>query len=380
MNTVVKRSARGPVRVGFVGAGNVLPAYLQALDRLAGRGWAEAGPVVARSEGSREELARLRPGLRAVASLDELLADASVEVVVVLTPPAAHAELAERLLAAGRHVVCEKPLAGDAAAAAALFAMAEEAGLMLLAAPFVHLSPTFRRLWTVLADGEIGRVHAARAHYGNPGSTWARWYHEDPLATLGDVGIYNLKSLAALLGPVREVTAVAATALPERRSGEAGSYPARDPDTWQLVLRHEGGTLSSVLASHATYAYRRPAIELYGTAGSANLLGDDWDPRGLEVWREGAHAWELREPDDATWLWTDGLREAVAALQTGRAPLTNPALDVHLIELIAAAGRSAESGGAVRAESGFEQWTELRLEEPAPGHHVHDRTRPADEQ
>jgi predicted dehydrogenase len=380
MNTQPRRSGRGPVRVGFVGAGNVLPAYLQALDRLAGRGWAQPGPVVARSDRSRDALARLRPGLQTVASLDELLADGSVRVVVVLTPPDTHAELAERLLAAGRHVLCEKPLAGDAATAAGLFEMAEDAGLMLLSAPFVHLSPTFRRLWTLVADGEIGRVHAARAHYGNPGSTWARWYHEDPLATLGDVGIYNLKSLAALLGPVREVTAVAATALPERRAAQGGSYAARDPDTWQVVLRHEGGALSSMLASHTTYAYRRPAIELYGTAGTANLLGDDWDPHGLEVWREEAQAWELREPDDATWLWTDGLREAVAALRTGRAPLANPALDVHLIEVIAAAGRSAESGGAVSVESGFDPWAELRLEEAAPGHHVHDRTRPADEQ
>src|SRR5688572_22398629 len=106
-----------PVRVGFVGAGNVLPAYLQALDRLTGRGWAEAGPVVARSEGSREALAQLRPGVRAVDSMDELLEDGDVEVVVLLTPPDTHAELAERLLAAGRHVVCEKPLAGDPATA-----------------------------------------------------------------------------------------------------------------------------------------------------------------------------------------------------------------------------------------------------------------------
>mgnify|MGYP003287912551 CR=1 FL=1 len=380
MNKPPRRSRRGAVRVGFVGAGNVLPAYLQTLDRLAARGWAEAGAVVARSEASRARLASLRPGVRAVAGVDDLLEDSDVEVVVVLTPPATHPELVRRLLAAGRHVVCEKPLANDAGTAGALFEAAESAGLVLLSAPFVHLSPTFRRLWSVVADGEIGEVHAARAHYGNPGSTWARWYHEDPLATLGDVGIYNLKSLVALLGPVREVTAVAATALPERRSAEGDSYAARDPDTWQLVLRHEGGALSSVLASHATYAYRRPAIELYGTAGTANLLGDDWDPRGLEVWREGAQAWELREPDDATWLWTDGLREAVTALRTGRAPLANPALDMHLIEVIAAAGRSAELGGPVSVESGFDPWVELRLEEAAPGHHVHDRTRPADEQ
>ena len=157
-----------------------------------------------------------------------------------------------------------------------------------------------------------------------PGSTWARWYHEEPLATLGDVGIYNLKSLAALLGPVREVTAVSATARPERATRETVRTPSRDPDTWQLVLRHEQGALSSVLASHATVAYRRPAIELYGTAGTANLTGDDWDPHGLEVWREGAGAWELREPDDATWLWTAGLNEAVESLLTGRPPLDNP--------------------------------------------------------
>jgi predicted dehydrogenase len=375
MNTVPRR----PVRVGFIGAGNVLPAYLQALDRLVGRGWAEPGPVVARSERSRAALEALRPGLRAVGDVDELLADAELELVVVLTPPATHGQLTERLLGAGLHVVCEKPLANDAATAARLFGAAAEAGLILLAAPFVHLSPTFRRLWTVLADGGVGRVHAARAHYGNPGSTWARWYHEDPLATLGDVGIYNLKSLAALLGPVAEVTAVSATALPEREVGD-DSYPARDPDTWQLVLRHAGGALASVLASHATVAYRRPAIELYGSAGTANLLGDDWDPHGLEVWREDALVWELHEPEDATWLWTDGLREAVTALHSGRPPLANPELDVHLLEVIAAAGTSAAEGRPVAVTSRFEPWSALRLSREPSAHHVHDRTRPADEQ
>jgi predicted dehydrogenase len=372
----MNRPSQGPVRVGFVGAGNVLPAYLQSLDRLVGRGGAEPGPVVARSERSR---AALRPGMHPVADVDELLADGAVELVVVLTPPATHAELTEQLLAAGRHVVCEKPLAPDAATAARLFEAAARAGLILVAAPFVHLSPTFRRLWTLVADGAIGEVHAARAHYGNPGSTWARWYHDDPLATLGDVGIYNLKSLAALLGPVEEVTALSATALPERQAGEE-TYAPRDPDTWQLVLRHEGGALASVLASHATLAYRRPAIELYGSAGTANLLGDDWDPHGLEVWREEAHLWELHEPEDATWLWTDGLREAVAALRAGRTPLANPELDVHLLDVIAAAGVSAAEGRPVAVASRFEPWSALRVPDERSPHHVHDRTRPAEEQ
>jgi predicted dehydrogenase len=380
MNSPPRRTRSGPVRVGFVGAGNVLPAYLQALDGLAGRGRAEAGPVVARSEEARANLARRRPTLEVVAGIDELLTDEDVELVVVLTPPASHPEIVGSLLAAGRHVVCEKPLAHDVETARRLVQTAADAGLLLLAAPFVHLSGSFRRLWSLVTDGEIGEVHSARAHYGNPGSTWARWYQQEPLATLGDVGIYNLKSLAALLGPVTDVTAISATACPQREDAGNQTYSVSDPDTWQLVLRHERGALSSVLASHVTLAYRRPAIELYGTTGTANLIGDDWDPHGLEVWREGAGAWELHGPADATWLWTAGLNEAVESLLTGRPPLDKPELDLHLIDVIASAGLSASTGRPMPVHSRFERWTALRLEPSRAAHHVHDRTRPADEQ
>jgi predicted dehydrogenase len=370
LNRTPERSGNGPVTVGFVGAGNVLPAYLQTLDRLAARGLAVCGPVVARSETARARLAELRPTLSTVPDLEALLSDERVELVVVVTPPSSHSELVRALIAAGRHVVCEKPLASDPTTAADLFRDANAAGRLLLAAPFVHLNPTFRRLWMLVDDGALGAVHSARAHYGNPGSTWARWYHDEPQATLGDVAIYNLKSLCALLGPVTEVTARSATAVADRSQ----------PDTWQLVLRHERGALSSVLASHATLRYRRPALELYGTAGTANLLGDDWDPHGLEVWREELGAWELHEPEDSTWLWTDGLREAVAALVEGRAPLAFPDLDVHVLDVIAAAARSATDAAVVSLGSGFDSPTALRLTAPDTAHHVHDRTRPADEQ
>ena len=374
--TVVEST--GPVRVGVIGAGNVLPAYLQALDRLAPRGLALEGPVCARRREIWPALQRQRPGIRLVERPEEVFGADGVDLVVILTAPAAHADLTRAALDAGRHVLVEKPPAASAGEAAALFEQAQAAGLVLMAAPFVQLSPTFRRLWTLVRDGAIGSVHAARAHYGNAGSTWAAWYHQDRAATLGDVGVYNLKSLAALLGAVTAVTAVSATAVPRRAIGGA-EVDARDPDTWQLVLRHEGGALSSVLASHVTRRYRRPGIELYGTEGSANLLGDDWDPHGIELFRERTASWELIEPDDATWLWTDGLREAVAAIREGRAPLGDPQLDVHLLEVIEAATRSAAEGRSVEVESRFAPLEGLRLEAPAGGH-VHDRTRPAAEQ
>ena len=368
----------GPIGVGFIGAGNVLPAYLQALDRLTPRGLAIEGPILARRTEVRDALVARRPATLAVEHVEQVLHADAVDLVVILTPPSTHPELVRAALKAGRHVLCEKPIAPTAAVGQALFDLARAKGRILLAAPFVHLSPSLRRLWTLLADGAIGHVHAARAHYGNVGSSTAAWYHEDEVATLGDAGIYNLKSLVALLGPVCEVYAATAHARPEREIG-GRTVVARDPDTWQVLLRHTGGALSSVLASHATVRYRRPAIELYGTEGTANLLGDDWDPHGIELWREDAQTWTVREPDDTTWSWTDGLRECVAALRQGRAPLADPAIDVHLLEVITAAGDAARAGNAVAVRSRFEPFTGLRLQEQE-GRHVHDRTRPADEQ
>jgi len=369
---------RAPVGVGFVGAGNVLPAYQLALDRLVPRGLAVHGPIHARRPEVRRALLTRRPDAHVVERVEDVLYADGVELVVLLTPPATHPALVRAALDAGRHVLCEKPLAPTADEARALFDHARAAGRTLLAAPFVHLSPTFRRLWTLLADGAIGDVHAARAHYGNPGSSWAAWYHEDELATLGDVGTYNLKSLVALLGPVAEVRAAAGGASRERAIG-GRRVTGRDPDTWHVLLRHTGGALSSVLASHATVRYRRPAIELYGTEGTLNLLGDDWDPQGIELWREDAQTWTVREPDDATWAWTDGLREAVVALHEDRAPLADPAIDVHVLELVSAAGRAAREGVGVELATRCQPFSALRMHE-RPGTHVHDRTRPADEQ
>jgi predicted dehydrogenase len=357
-----------------------LAAYLQNLDRLIPRGVATAGPVCARRRETWGALRERRPSMRLVETPDEVLADPDVALVALLTPPSSHPGLVRAALEADKHVLCEKPLAVGVKEAADLFDLASARGRILLAAPFVHLSPSLRRLWTLVQDGAIGPVHSARAHYGNIGSANAVWYFREPGATLGDAAIYNLKSLAALLGPVIEVTAVAATALP-RRDVAGVSVEVTDPDTWQVVLRHEGGALSSVLASHATPRYRRPALELYGTEGTANLLGDDWDPQGIELFRESSGRWELIEPEDTTWLWSDGLREAVSAVRSGRPPLAEPALDVHLIELISVARSAASEGRSQATETRFPSFDALRLSAPAAdGSHVHDRTRPADEQ
>jgi predicted dehydrogenase len=158
------------------------------------------------------------------------------------------------------------------------------------------------------------------------------------------------------------------------------SHP--DPDVSYIILRHESGALSSIVSSDAIQRYRRPGLELYGTEGTANLLGDDWDPRGFEIWRNQTGRWEEYEPIEGTWSWADGLREAVMVLREGRAPLAEVTHDLHVIDVVETARRAAREHVSVPISSRFRP-LDLRPEELNAGgerRHLHDHTRPADEQ
>ena len=99
---------------------------------------------------------------------------ADVDVALIITPPESHSELVRTALEHGKHVVVEKPAASTRCEAQQLAQLAHKRNLHLMCAPFVQLAPTLRAIWSRIRDGAIGRVHSARALYGNAGSTWAR--------------------------------------------------------------------------------------------------------------------------------------------------------------------------------------------------------------
>ena len=374
----MSRALNRPVRVGIIGAGNVLWAYLRALDRLIPKGRASLGPVCARRRERWNELRDRRPGIHLVAEPDDALRS-DADLIVIITAPESHAGLVRRALENGKNVLVEKPLATTRAEGEELAELADQRDLRLIAAPFVHLAPTFRVFWEQIRSGAIGRPHSARGLYGNAGSSWAAWYHQGKIGPLAEIGVYNLKSLTSLLGPAVEVLAAEHTAIKPRFVGVS---EITDPghDVSHVLLRHESGALSSVVASHAIQRYRRPALEVYGSEGTANLLGDDWDPRGFEIWRNESGCWEEYEPVEGTWMWTDGLTEAVTALFEGRQPRAEITHDLHLLEIIEAAAASAEEGRWAPVTSRFRELDLSLRGHRHDLHHLHDHTRPADEQ
>ena len=366
-----------PVTVGIVGAGNVIWAYFQVMDRLIPRGWARLGPVCARRKEIWSELQSRRPSVTLVADPGEVV-KSDVDVVLVITPPESHSALVRFALEHGKHVVAEKPVAATRCEAEQLCRIAQDRGVHLMCAPFVQLAPTFRALWGRIHEGAIGKVHSARGLYGNAGSTWAPWYHDGGVSPLAEVGIYNLKSLTAVLGPVVEVQSAENLVLHDREiKGQA--FRTSGADVSHVLLQHQSGAISSVVSSHCIQRYRRPALEFYGTEGTANLLGDDWDPRGFEIWRNSAGCWEEFEPIDPTWLWADGLAEMVRALIEDREPMHCLDHDLHLLEVIEASSKAAREKRAIAIQSRFGP-LDLQIDERQERHHLHDHTRPADEQ
>lgn len=362
--------------VAFVGAGNVLPAYLDAVRRLEKRGMAVVGPVLARRPERAAELKARFPDLSIVSDLADMLAQ-PVDVAVVLTPPAAHPDHVRACLHAGFHVLSEKPLAGDLETARRLFETADGVGRHLVTAPFCHLSPTFRELFTRVNRGEIGTVHSARTMYGNEGGHWATWYRDGSVGPLGELGIYSFRTLTSMLGPVSRLFAVgrASTSLHGPHAG-AVSDPS---DIVQVILEHHGGPVSTVLASQATRGYRRPALELYGTGGTANLSGDDWAPTGLEILPSGQHEWRISPASDPTWHWTAGLPDLVEAVRQNRPPTADRRQDLHLTELVTAGRRSAATGRPVDLQTTHD-FGDLSLDLGAVTRTTHDRSRAPEDQ
>jgi predicted dehydrogenase len=363
--------------VAIIGMGNVSSAYLRTLEQLEVRGIARAGAMCARNRDSWPELLASRPGLRLVAAAQEVL-ESEASLVVILTPPSSHAELAMAAIEHGKHVVVEKPLALSTSEGQEVIEAARTANVKIVSAPFVTLSPTFQQLAALVESGEIGTVHSARAMYGNLGSDWATWYHEGLVGPLAEVGIYNLQSLTALLGPVAAVQAAGTIGIAERRVGDA-LLVSRRPDSVQVIMHHESGAISSLLASHAVAHYRRPALELYGSEGTAYLQGDDWDPTGVDIWRTSGGRWESYEAIDRTWHWTDGLREAVTAVREDRLPLTDPHHDLHLLEILDAAELARTNGALVGVASRFVQ-RPASVDLSRSRTHLHDHTRSPSEQ
>jgi GFO/IDH/MocA C-terminal domain len=221
----------------------------------------------------------------------------------------------------------------------------------LVCAPLVTLSPTHRAMARLLHDRSIGLVTAARARCGSGGPTWGPWYYGRNGGVLFDLGVYNITSLTALLGPAVRVTAMARTAVPQRIV-DGREVNVESEDTAQLLLEFREGAIATVTTGFSLHRYRGAAIEIYGDGGTLNLLGDDWAPVGHELWTE-AQGWTTY-PATHAWQWADGITHVVEWIRHGVRTFVQAEHALHVLEIMCKAKASGDDGRTRTLQTTFD--------------------------
>jgi len=361
------------IRLGVIGCGNVLSAYRMAIDKLRANGRGE--PVIACGRESQRATACAGLGIaRFTTDAKEVIASPDVDLVLILTSMPEHARLACAALLAGKHVLMEKPLATSLEDASALVKLARRSRGHLVCAPFTTLSPTFQTLARRIRNGDIGKPCSARARYGWAGPDWSEWFYKPGGGCLFDLGVYCLTSLTGLLGPAKRVMAMTGVAIPEREiNGRTIRVEAED--NAQVLLDFGDSAFAVVTSGFTMQQYRNPALEVYGSAGTIQMLGDDWDPDGYELFQNSAGCWQVFKETTPDWLWTDGLNHLVDCIRAGTKPLVTPEHALHVLEIMLKAQQAGREGRALEIESTFTPpvFAEPGAQEAA--HRMHDRSR-----
>lgn len=350
-----------PLNIGMVGAGKISGAYLSTLEKLTSvrltavtdfdraRAQAVAGQV-----GSQVSVAD---------SVADLVARDDVDAVLNLTIPAAHAEVALAVLAAGKHVYGEKPLATNRKEADAVLTAARDAGLRVGCAPDTVLGTGTQTARKAVDDGLIGRPVAATAFMTTAGpEQWhpdPEFYYQPGGGPLLDMGPYYLSALVHLLGPVVKVTGASSRPRAERVIGSgprAGQSLPVEIDTHITgVLEHADGALSTLVMSFDIKAAHLPRIEVHGSEASLSVPDPNTFDGPVEIHR--GDGWDVL-PVSAGHADTGrgaGLADLAEALDAGRPHRASAELAAHVLDVMLTLMDAAEHGRALPVTSTCER-------------------------
>jgi predicted dehydrogenase len=296
-----------------------------------------------------------------------------VDLVLVLTSMREHGPITRAALEAGKHVLVEKPMAVSLEEAAQIVALAKNSPGYLVPAPHVILSPTYQAMWRHIHHGDIGRPLMARALYGWAGPAWGKWFYQPGGGSMFDLGVYNVVSLTGFLGPAKRVGGMVGTVIPERVV-EGEMMKVETDDTAHILIDFGNAVYAVITTGFTIQRYRCPAIEIYGSEGVIQMMGDDWDPEGYELWQNKVGAWQVFEETDPNWPWTDGLRHMVECIQQRVRPMITPEHAYHVLEIMEKAREAGRDGQARAIESTFTPARFAREEDEIAAHLAHDRS------
>jgi predicted dehydrogenase len=343
-------------RVGFIGCGNILGAYVRGCRAFGILEVAACADLLP----DRAEAAAAEHGIPRALSVEALLNDQTIDILINLTVPAAHAEVSQAILESGHHLYSEKPLAIARQDGRAIIDLAASNGLRVGCAPDTFLGGGLQTCRKLVDDGWIGEPVGATAFMLSHGpESWhpdPAFFYEPGAGPLFDMAPYYLTALIHLLGPIRRVAGATRITFSERIATSETRFgqrlPVNVPTHSTALLDFAAGPIVTLITSFDVWRSTLPRIELYGSEGTLIVPDPNTFGGPVRLWRSGAEEWR-----EVPLSHSDAVRRGIGVadlaygLATGRPHRASGDMAYHVLDIMQAVEESSRVSQHVQIES-----------------------------
>ncbi len=349
--------------VGILGCGNISTTYFSLSPLFKGikvLACADLNPAAAEAKAKEY-------GVKAQ-TVEELLANDEIDVIVNLTIPDAHFPVSKKILEAGKHVYSEKPLTVTLEEGKQLQALAKSKGLAVGCAPDTFLGGAHQLARAYIDGGGVGRITSGTCHVMSPGM---EMWHPNPGffflnggGPILDLGPYYISNLINFLGPVKRVAALTSMASKTRTVTSeplnGTIIPVETPTNIHALLEFAEGATITLSASWDVWSHRHANMELYGTEGSiyvpdpnffggvVEASGRDKDIQPLKDWDHPFSKANQEHPNGPRANYrTAGLADMAVALIEGRDIRCSIDRALHGVDVMTSILKSGAEGNFV---------------------------------
>lgn len=343
------------VKVGIIGVGNIAPAYIQGCSQYA------ILDVVACADINLDRAKQFAEEHSLTAmTVDELLNDDVIQIVINLTIPKVHAEVSIQIAQAGKHVYSEKPLGLTREEGKSLIQATKSANVLVGCAPDTFLGGGGQTCRKLIDDGWIGTPVAATAFMmGHGPESW----HPNPFffyqfggGPVFDMAPYYLTALVNLLGSIERVSAITHKSFENRVATSEAHYGTQIPVE---VNTHVAGTLGftsgvvgTMIMSFDVWSHQLPRIEIYGSEGTLSVPDPNWFGGEIKLWSAKEGEWRTIPTTHPTDIKRGtGVADMAYAILSGRPHRASGDLAYHVLDVMCAFDESSESGQHIQIAS-----------------------------
>lgn len=366
------------MNIGIIGCGNISSTYFRLAPLFKGLS------IVACSDIDDSAAARRAGefGCKPV-SIEALLADQTIDLVINLTIPAAHADISRRVLQAKKHVYSEKPFVLSLQQGQELQALARSVNRRIGSAPDTFLGGAHQQAREWIDSGQVGRIIGGSCFLMNHGMEhWhpnPDFFYQAGGGPMLDMGPYYLSNLVQLVGPVKRLMAMSATPARTRtissepRAGQ--TLAVSTPTSVSTLLEFHNGAQITLVVSWDVQQHEHNCMELYGTEATLhvpdpNFFGGELRCANATALHDIplAHPFaminEVNERDERLANYRGaGLADMVAAIEQQRAHRCDDTLALHVVDIMTSALRSAQSALPVPLQTRCERPAALNAQQ-----------------